>query len=218
MPPRAQFDDTSLPLPICREVPTSFNGALQAGRTIGGAARRPELARKLAHHQRILRPHRTMIPRRRHQTFPNRSAPRTAREGYESGFRVSFVFRSNRHATLRNSEIACDSLPVGQVPRLHAPNRDSEAHSWSRVGKIPVKSGRCTFVPIEITKRKPGRMARGAVESAESRFKCGNTRMVEGSGSERQVREDPSHRRFVHQSFHDAMDRPPRHQKLKDNW
>ena len=67
MPPRAQFDDTSLPLPICREVPTSFNGALQAGRAIGGAARRPELARKLAHHQRILRPHRTTIPR--YQSF-----------------------------------------------------------------------------------------------------------------------------------------------------
>ena len=184
MPPRARCNDTSLPPPIRREVPTSFNCALQAGRTIGGAPRRPELARKLAHNQRILRPHRTLISRRGHQTFPNRFAPRTAREGYESGFRISFVFRGNRHATFRNSKIACDSLPVGQVPRLHAPNRDTEAHSWSRVGKIPVKSGRCTFVPIEITKRKPGRMARGLVEPAESRFKCGNTRVVESSGSE----------------------------------
>ena len=184
MPTGAQFNEISLPPPISRKAATSFNRASQARRAVDGTPRRPELARKLAHHQRILRPHRTMIPRCGHQTFPNRSAPRTAREGYESGFRVSFVFRSNRHATLRNSEIACDSLPVGQIPRLHAPNRDSEAHSWSGVGKIPVKSGRCTFVPIEITKRKPGRMARGEVESAESRFKCGNTRMVEGSGSE----------------------------------
>ena len=50
-----QFNETSLPLPISREVATSSNGALQARRAIGGTSRRPVVAGELANHERVLR-------------------------------------------------------------------------------------------------------------------------------------------------------------------
>lgn len=150
----AQIDETSLPPSGSREVAASFNGPMQTRSTIGAAPRRPVVARELAHHQRILRPHRPFVSRGGDQSFPNRSSPRTAREGDESGFRISFVFGRNRQAVLRNTKKACDPLPVGQEPRFHAPDRNPETHSGSGVAKVPLTPGGRTFLPVEIAKRR----------------------------------------------------------------
>ena len=150
-----QFNETSLPLPISREVATSSNGALQARRAIGGTSRRPVVAGELANHERVLRPYRTAVSRDGRQSFPYGSAPRPAREGNEAGFRVRFVFGSERHAVFRDSKKARNSISVGQEPCLHTPNRDPEAHSRRRIGKEPTKSKGRTFLAIEVTKRKP---------------------------------------------------------------
>ena len=155
MPTGAQFNEASLPPSISRKVVASLDGASQAWRTIGGTFRRPVVAGELAHHERVLRPYRTMVTCDRRQSFPYSSASRTPREGYEPGFRVSFVFRSDGHAGFCNSKKPCDSLPVGQEPRFHAPNRDPKAHSGNWIGKVPLKAGGCTFIPVEITQCKP---------------------------------------------------------------
>ena len=212
-----QFNATSLPSPIFLEAATSFNGASQAGRMIRRAPRRPVVAGELAHHQRVLRPHRTPISCARGQSFPYGSAPRPAGEGYKAGFWVGFLFRSGRHAAFRDPKKACNSLSVGQEPRLHGPDRDPEAYSRGGIGKVSPTPNRCAFLPVEITKRKPGRVASRLVETSQSSFEGRNARVIEGSGREGQIREELPHRRFIHQSFHDAVDWKPPHQKLKES-
>ena len=160
MLPGTQFNEPSLPLPMSRELATSFNGASQARRAIGGASRRPMVAGKLANHERVLQPYRTVVSRDGRQSFPyGSSAPRPAREGNEAGFRVRFVFGSETHAVFRDPKKARNSISVGQEPRLHRPDRDPEAHSKGGIGKVPLKPKRCAILPVEITKRKPRCMA-----------------------------------------------------------
>ena len=60
-------------------------------------------------------------------------------------------------------------------------------------------------------------MPSALVETVQSRLERGNTRVIEGAGGERQFREELSHCRFVHPSFHDAVDRQLLHQKLNDS-
>ena len=60
-------------------------------------------------------------------------------------------------------------------------------------------------------------MASSLVESPQSSFEGGNARVMESSGREGQVREKLPHRRFIHPSFHDAVDRELPHQKLKES-
>ena len=210
--------DTSPPPPVSREAATSLNRAPQARREIGGAFGRPVVAGELAHHERVLRLYAAAVSCDRRQSLPYRSAPRPAREGDEAGFRVRLVFGSERHAAFRDSKKTRDTFPVGQKPRLHAPYRDPEAHSRRGVGKVPLLTGGRAFIPVEVAKRKPGRMPRGLVESAQACPECGNARRVEGSRRQGLVREQLPHRRLVHHSFHDAVDRGPLHQKLDDNW
>ena len=168
--------DTSPPPPVSREAATSLNRAPQARREIGGAFGRPVVAGELAHHERVLRPYAAAVSCDRRQSLPYRSAPRPAREGDEAGFRVRLVFGSERHAAFRDSKKTRDTFPVGQKPRLHAPYRDPEAHSRRGVGKVPLLTGGRAFIPVEVAKRKPGRMPRGLVESAQACPECGNAR------------------------------------------
>ena len=175
------------------------------------------VAGELANHERVLRPNRTTISFDGRQSFPYGSTTRPAREGHEAGFRVRFVFGSERHAGFCNSKKSCDSLPVGQEPRLHGPDRDPEAHPRGGIGKILPKPNWCAFLPVEITKRKPRCMPSSLVETPQSSFEGGYARVIESSGRKRQVREKFPHRRFIHQSFHDAVDWSLLHQKLKES-
>ena len=175
------------------------------------------LTRELTHHQRVLRPLRAVVSGGGHQSFAYGPAPRTARERNKTGFGIRLVFGSSRHAVSPNTKKARDPLPVRQEPGLYHRYRNPEAHTRDRIGKVPPTPNGCTFLAIEIAKRKPGRVAGCLVATAQSIFECRNARVIEGSGFQRQVREKLSHRRFIYQTFHDAVDWNLRHQKLKES-
>ena len=63
--------------------------------------------------------------------------------------------RERRAHHLCNPKKTHDSLFVGQEPRLHGSNGDPETHSRSGLGQVPAKSTWCTFLAVEIAKRKP---------------------------------------------------------------
>ena len=67
-----------------------------------------------------------------------------------------FVLGSGGHTIFRNPKKTHDSLFVGQEPRLHGSNGDPETHSRSGLGQVPANSTWCTFLAVEIAKRKPG--------------------------------------------------------------
>lgn len=127
------------------------------------------------------------------------------------------MFRGGGYCALRYAEKMSHVFSVGQQPGFNGPHRDPEAHSRNGSGKISARSNRGTFLLVEVTERKPGRVMGGVVEATKACFECGDAGVVDSSNRDGQTGKDPSHDHFIHGSFHEAVDWKDRHQRSRAN-
>ena len=150
----------------------------------------PAIAHELSNHQCVLRSHPAEVPLCRRQAFSYRSAAGTAGDCNEARLRIRFVFGGGGYCVLRYAEKTSHAFSVGQQPGFNGPHRDPEAHSRHWIGKISARPKRGTFLLVEVTKRKPGRMTGGVVEATKACFECGDAGVVDGSSCDGQAGKD----------------------------